>query len=186
LKQAELSRDEIRRGEMSVGDLVLAGLLVALGLVLHGVFPGIVGGMKPDFSLIMLFIAIMVIPDRKVAVVTGLATAIITAMTTTFPMGQIPNIVDKFVTTALVLGMTAVLPRKVLVPAVGAVGTLVSGTVFLGTAAIIADLPTSFISLFATVVLPAAGINTAALLVLYPLAAKLYSMQAVRGLRTAR
>ncbi|MGI6640234.1 MAG: tryptophan transporter [Limnochordia bacterium] len=167
----------MRRAEMRVGDLVLAGLLVGLGLVLHGVFPGVFAGMKPDFSLIMLFIVIMVIPDKRVMVVAGLATAIITALTTSFPNGQIANIVDKIVTTAVVMGLSALLPRQVLVVGVGAIGTLVSGLVFLGTAALLSGLPASFASLVAAVVLPAAGINTIALLVLYPLAAKLYSMQ---------
>jgi hypothetical protein len=168
---------KMRRAEMRVGDLVLAGLLVGLGLVLHGVFPGVFAGMKPDFSLIMLFIVIMVIPDKRVMVVAGLATAIITALTTSFPNGQIANIVDKIVTTAVVMGLSALLPRQVLVVGVGAIGTLVSGLVFLGTAALLSGLPASFASLVAAVVLPAAGINTIALLVLYPLAAKLYSMQ---------
>ena len=156
---------------------MLAGLLVGLGLVLHGDFPGVFAGMKPDFSLIMLFIVIMVIPDKRVMVVAGLATAIITALTTSFPNGQIANIVDKIVTTAVVMGLSALLPRQVLVVGVGAIGTLVSGLVFLGTAALLSGLPASFASLVAAVVLPAAGINTIALLVLYPLAAKLYSMQ---------
>ena len=190
MKQAELRRVETRRDEMNVGDLALAGLLVALGLVLHGIFPGIVAGMKPDFSLIMLFIAILVIPDKKVAAVTGLATAVITAMTTSFPGGHIANIVDKIITTAVVIAMAAfwpeVLPKRVLIPTVGVLGTLVSGVVFLRTAALLADLPAAFTQLFVSVVLPAAAINTAALLLLYPLAAKLYSMQTFRSMRTAK
>ncbi|NLM55643.1 MAG: tryptophan transporter [Firmicutes bacterium] len=162
---------------MRVGDLVLAGLLVGLGLILHGVFPGVFAGMKPDFSLIMLFIILMIIPDRRIALVAGLATAVITALTTSFPNGQIANIVDKIVTTVVVMGLTALLPKQILVVGVGAIGTLVSGVVFLGTAAWLSGLPASFASLMAAVVLPAAGINTIALLVLYPLAAKLYAMQ---------
>ncbi len=162
---------------MRVGDLVLAGLLLGLGLILHGVFPGVFAGMKPDFSLIMLFIVILIIPDRRVVMVAGLATAIITAMTTSFPNGQIPNIVDKIVTTAVVMGLAAFLPRQIMVVGVGAIGTLVSGLVFLGTAAWLSGLPATFASLVAAVVLPATGINTVALLVLYPLAAKLYAMQ---------
>ncbi|MDI9459074.1 MAG: tryptophan transporter [Limnochordia bacterium] len=167
---------------MRVGDLVLAGLMVGLGLVLHGVFPGIFAGMKPDFSLIMLFIVIMVIPDNRVKVATGLATAVITALTTSFPNGQIANIVDKIVTTAVVMGLTGILPKQLLIPAVGVIGTLVSGTVFLGTAAMVSGLPAAFLSLMAAVVLPATAINTIGLLVLYPLAAKLYSMQSAHAL----
>ena len=107
----------------------------------------------------------------------GLATAVITALTTSFPNGQIANIVDKIVTTVVVMGLTALLPKQILVVGVGAIGTLVSGVVFLGTAAWLSGLPASFASLMAAVALPAAGINTIALLVLYPLAAKLYAMQ---------
>lgn len=176
----------MRREEMRVGDLVLAGLLVGLGLVLHGVFPGVLAGMKPDFSLVMLFVVILLVEDRKVVAITGVATAIITALTTTFPMGQIPNIVDKLITTAVVVGMASILPKNVLAASVGAVGTLVSGSVFLGTAALLTGLPTSFASLMAVVVLPAAGVNTVALLILYPLAAKLYRMQMINGLQSVR
>jgi hypothetical protein len=177
----ELRRvEKTRRAEIRVSDLVLAGLMVGLGLVLHGVFPGIFAGMKPDFSLIMLFIVIMVIPDNRVRVAAGLATAVITAMTTSFPNGQIANIVDKIITTAAVMGLTAVLPKQIKVVLVGVIGTLISGTVFLGTAALVGGLPATFISLMMAVVLPATGINTVALFVLYPLAAKLYSMQVVQ------
>ena len=172
--------EETRRAEIRVSDLVLAGLMVGLGLVLHGIFPGIFAGMKPDFSLIMLFIVIMVIPDNRVKVAAGLATAVITALTTSFPNGQIANIVDKIITTAAVMGLTAVLPRQIKVVVVGVIGTLISGTVFLGPA-LVGGLPATFISLMMAVVLPATGINTVALLVLYPLAAKLYSMQAVQA-----
>lgn len=78
----------------------------------------------------MLFIVILMIPDNRVKVVAGLATAVITAMTTSFPNGQIANIVDKIVTTAVVMGLTTLLPRRILVLGVGILGTLVSGTVF--------------------------------------------------------
>lgn len=172
-----MRRVETSKAEIRVADLVLAGLMVAVGFVLHGVFPAILAGMKPDFSLIMLFVVIMVIPDTRVKLVAGLATAIITAMTTTFPGGQIANIVDKIITTGVVIGLTALLPRQIVVPGVGVLGTLVSGTVFLGTAALVSGLPATFISLMVAVVLPATAINTIGLLVLYPLAAKLYSMQ---------
>ncbi len=172
--------EETRRAEIRVSDLVLAGLMVGLGLVLHGIFPGIFAGMKPDFSLIMLFIVIMVIPDNRVKVAAGLATAVITALTTSFPNGQIANIVDKIITTAAVMGLTAVLPRQIKVVVVGVIGTLISGTVFLGTAALVSGLPATFISLMMAVVLPATGINTLALLALDPLAVKLYSLQSAQ------
>ncbi len=167
----------MRRAKMRMYDLVLAALLVGIGLILHGVFPGILAGMKPDFSLVMLFIVLLLVPDKRVGFITGIATGIITALTTTFPMGQIPNIVDKLVTTLVVMALVTVIPRKLVLPCTGILGTLVSGVTFLTTAAIIAELGASFTSLMGVVVLPATVINTVALLLLYPIASKLYSMQ---------
>ncbi len=167
----------MRREEMRVRDLVLAALLMGMGLVLHAIFPGIFAGMKPDFSLVMLFIVLLLIPDRRIAIIAGVVTGVLTALTTTFPMGQIPNIVDKAVTTVVVLGIVAVVPKKFRVPLVGVVGTLVSGAVFLTTALVLTGLPAPFVALFVAVVLPAMVVNTIGLLVFYPILAKLYSMQ---------
>lgn len=167
----------MRREEFRVSDLVLAALLLGIGFVLHGVFPGIFAGMKPDFSLMMLFAIVMLVPNRRIALLAGVATGIITALTTTFPAGQVPNLVDKLVTTVAVMGLAQVLPSKVRIPVVGVVGTLISGVVFLTTAAVLTGLPAPFTALMVSVVVPAAVINTVALLVLYPVVAKLYALQ---------
>lgn len=170
----------MRRDELRVRDLVLAALLMGMGVVLHAFFPGIFAGMKPDFSLVMLFVVMLVIPDRKIAIISGVITGVLTALTTTFPLGQIPNIVDKIVTTATVLALLAIVPDKIKVPVVGVMGTLVSGTVFLTSALLLAGLPAPFTALFVAVVLPATVVNTIGLTVLYPIVAKLYSMQEQR------
>lgn len=169
----------MRREKMRMFDLVLAALLVSIGAILHAVFPGILGGMRPDFSLVMLFVVLLIVPDKRIGFITGVTTGIVTAMTTTFPMGQIPNIVDKLVTTFVVMALVKALPRIALVPVTGIVGTLVSGITFLTTAAVIAGLPSSFTALLTAVVLPATILNTAALIILYPVMSKLYSMQRV-------
>ncbi|NLJ79799.1 MAG: tryptophan transporter [Firmicutes bacterium] len=166
---------------MSIRDLVLAGLLMGMGLVLHAVFPGILGGMKPDFSLLMLFVVMMVIPDRRIAIIAGVVTGVLTALTTTFPLGQIPNIVDKGVTTAAVLGMLAVTPKNLKVPVIGVLGTIVSGTAFLTTALVLTGLPAPFTALFIAVVLPATVGNTLGLAVFYPIVAKLYDLQSQKA-----
>lgn len=173
-----MRRTELRRDELNVEDLVLSGLLLALGMLLHAIFPGVFAGMKPDFSLIMLFIILMLVPDKRIKLASGLATAVLTALTTTFPSGEIANLVDKIVTTLAVMGLLVVLPKPVRLFGVGILGTLVSGFVFLGTAAWVSGLPASFTSLVLAVVLPATAINTLGLVVLYPLAAKLYSLRA--------
>ncbi|HOJ46812.1 MAG TPA: tryptophan transporter, partial [Bacillota bacterium] len=87
-------------------DLALAGLMIAAGVVLHS-FPPIIGGMKPDFSLIMLILYALLRRDKKVTLAAGLATGVITAITTGFPGGQIPNVIDKTLTTLMLLGITA-------------------------------------------------------------------------------
>ncbi|MGB4287308.1 MAG: tryptophan transporter, partial [Tepidanaerobacteraceae bacterium] len=45
---------------MKLKDMILTSLLIAIGLVLHYVVPPIVGGMKPDFLLAMLFVALYI------------------------------------------------------------------------------------------------------------------------------
>ena len=53
------------------------------------------------------------------------------------------------------------LNNNIKVPITAAVGTIISGTVFLGTALlVIGSLPVAFPVLFITIVLPAAAINT--------------------------
>jgi hypothetical protein len=51
-----------------------------------------------------------------------------------------------------------------------AVGTFVSGSVFLGSAHYIVGLPSSFTALFAAGVLPAIALNTIIMVILYPVA----------------
>ncbi len=156
-------------------DLALAGLMIAAGVVLHS-FPPLIGGMKPDFSLIMLILYALLRRDKKVTLAAGLATGVITAITTGFPGGQIPNVIDKTLTTLMLLGITALPESYVNALITSAVGTLFSGLVFLGSAYFIAGLPVPFATLFTSVVLPAAGINTVAVAVLYPVALKITSM----------
>lgn len=59
------------------------------------------------------------------------------------------------------------------------IGTIVSGTIFLGSALLIAGLPAPFITLFYTVVIPTAFINTIAMLMIYPVAHRIYKPKMV-------
>ncbi len=149
---------------MRVKDLVQASLLVAIGFILHAVCPPLVLGMKPDFSLAMMFIILMVKRDVKLGFLVALATGIFTALTTGFPGGQVANIVDKLITFAiisvLIPPIMKIVNKKISAGIITAVGTIISGTIFLGTAALIVGLPGPFSVLFYSVVLPAAVINT--------------------------
>lgn len=51
------------------------------------------------FLLAMMFIALIIAKDYKTTLVIGILSGILTAATTTFPAGQIPNLVDKIITT---------------------------------------------------------------------------------------
>ncbi|QTL98005.1 tryptophan transporter [Iocasia frigidifontis] len=154
-----------------IRDLAEAALLVSIGFILHAFFPAIVMGMKPDFSLAMMFIVLIVKRDLKLGFLVALATGIFTALTTTFPGGQYANIIDKLVTFAAVSAIIRLLAdsldNRIGVGIVTAVGTVISGAVFLGSAALITGLPGPFSILFYTVVLPAAVINAVTSVVLY-------------------
>ena len=159
---------------MNTKNLVALALLVGMGAVLHAVVPGIVFGMKPDMMLTMMFLGIILFPDRKSVLLLALVTGIISGFTTTFPGGLFPNIIDKAVTAFVFFGLYLALNKFrsdiVSVGVLTAVGTLISGVVFLGSAYVIVGLPGPFAALFAGVVLPATLVNTIAMVVLYPIA----------------
>ena len=82
--------------------LALNAVLLGIGLVLHQIEPAIFG-VKPDMTLIMLFTIMILNKDSyKSCLVCGIITGIFSAMTTSFPGGQIPNLIDKFVTVNLI------------------------------------------------------------------------------------
>lgn len=159
---------------MNTKNLVALSLLVGIGAVLHTIIPGFFLGMKPDMMLTMMFLGIILFPDKKSVLLLGLVTGIISGLTTTFPGGLIPNIIDKAVTAFVIFGLFLTLGKfKYSLVGIGVltvIGTIVSGIVFLGSAYYIVGLPGSFVALFAAVVLPAAAFNTVTMIILYPIA----------------
>jgi len=148
---------------MKLKNTVLTSLLMAIGLVLHQITPPIIGGMRPDFLLAMMFIAIFIDKSSKNAFLAGALAGIFAALTTTFPGGQIANLCDKIITAFVVLALVKAMENlnsKISVIVVSIVGTLVSGVLFLGIAfMIVGNLPIGFSTLLFTVVLPATVIN---------------------------
>ena len=146
--------------------LVTNSLLLAVGFLLHYVTPAIGLPMQIDFSLITLILIINLNRNSfSTCIAGGIATGIFSGITTKFPLGFIPNIIDK-ITTAIVvyllirlLDKTA-LSSKIKAIAVNAVGTLISGVVFLASALLFTGLPAPFSLLFVTVVVPAIVLNT--------------------------
>ncbi|MFC0475053.1 tryptophan transporter [Robertmurraya beringensis] len=159
---------------MNTKNLVALSLLVGMGAVLHAVVPPILFGMKPDMMLTMMFLGIMLFPEKKNVLLVSLVTGIISGLTTSFPGGLFPNIIDKPITAFVFFGLFLALKKfrnnMVSVGVLTAVGTVVSGLVFLSAASVIAGLPGPFAALFAGVVLPATVVNTIAMIVLYPIA----------------
>ncbi|QHE60902.1 tryptophan transporter [Rossellomorea vietnamensis] len=158
---------------MNTKTLVSLSLLVGIGAVLHTVIPGIFLGMKPDMMLTMMFLGIILFPAKKNVLLLGLLTGVISGLTTQFPGGFLPNLIDKPVTAFFFYGLflaTKKITRSLLGASVlTAIGTLVSGSVFLLSAYVIVGLPGAFFALFAAVVLPATLVNAGAMFVVYPI-----------------
>ena len=146
--------------------LVSNSLLLAVGFLLHYVTPAIGLPMQIDFSLITLVLIINLNKNSfSTCIAGGIATGIFSGITTKFPMGMIPNIIDKLVTTIAVYLLIKLLDKTALhnnikTIVVNAIGTLVSGTVFLCSALLLVGLPAQFGLLFVTVVIPAIALNT--------------------------
>ena len=146
--------------------LVINALLLAVGFILHAVTPVLGLPMQPDFSLIALILIVVLNKNNfGSCVVAGIATGIFSGVTSKFPMGLIPNIIDKIITTIVVYLLIRLLDKTVLsskVKAVvtNAIGTLISGVVFLVSALLLVGLPAPFGVLITTVVIPAIIINT--------------------------
>lgn len=145
--------------KMRTKEYILTALMLAMGLILHGIMPPIVGGMKPDLLLIFLVLAIMLTPDVKNTIVAGVGAGLLSAFTTSFPGGQLPNIIDKIITAFAILFLIKLLSfiksdiaKSVIIMGVA---TLVSGVAFLTSALLIVGLSAPFAVLFTTVVLPA-------------------------------
>ncbi|WFF73151.1 tryptophan transporter [Proteiniclasticum sp. QWL-01] len=149
---------------MNTKKLVTAALLLAMGYLLHMMMPGLpLGNMKPDPFLAMMFLALMQMEDLKSACLIGLAAGLLTALTTTFPFGQIPNLVDKMITAPMVYLLLQQVrhlrpvSRLVLITPIG---TLISGSIFLFNAQVFFQLPAPFSVLLIGVVVPAMISNT--------------------------
>lgn len=159
---------------MNTRVLIILSLFVGIGAVLHAVFPPILFGMRPDMSLAMMFLGIVLFPHIRYVIVLAVATGFVSALTTTFPLGQIPNIIEKPITALLFFGMFLLIKDRVKhsigAPVLTAIGTLVSGALFLSIALFIigANVGVGFIALFTANVLPAIVVNTIIMVVLYP------------------
>lgn len=160
--------------------MTINALLLGLGLILHEITPVLALPMEVDFALIMLFTIIIINNNLKFSLISGGLMGIFTAMTTKFPGGQLPNIIDKLLTALIVFILLALLRKSyflrglseerknnLLMAIILPLGTIISGSIFLSFAKIIVGLPTGFLILFFSVILPSALLNTICGLFLY-------------------
>ncbi|WHY78904.1 tryptophan transporter [Neobacillus sp. WH10] len=158
---------------MNTKNLVVLALLAGIGVVLHTVMPAFLT-IKPDMMLAMMFLGIILIPEIKSVMLLAIVTGVLSGITTSFPGGTIPNIIDKPVTALIFFGLFLALKRYrnsiISVGVLTGVGTLVSGTIFLGSAYLLVGLPGPFAAIFAAGVLPAVVLNTVVMVILYPVA----------------
>lgn len=156
---------------MNLRKNILTALLIAIGFVLHQAIPGTIGSMKFDLMLSVIFVALLINKDAKSTILVALLGGIISAATTTFPGGQIPNLIDKIVTCTFVYILIVITNRikfkQITVGVISFLGTLVSGTVFLYSAMLIAGLPAPFAALFFGIVLPTSITNIFVTLLVY-------------------
>lgn len=156
---------------MNVKRMILNSILIAIGALLHQITPALGLPMQPDFAIAMLFIIILINKDYKTTLIASIIMGLITAMTTKFPGGQLPNIIDKLITAHVIYFMYKVMGNKISdnikILSALSFGTIVSGLSFLVSASIIVGLPGNFITLVTLVVLPATLMNILLGTVLY-------------------
>ena len=151
---------------MKTKQLVINSLLLSVGFLLHYVTPAIGLPMQIDFSLITMILVINLNKNSLGScIASGIATGMFSGITSKFPLGLVPNIIDKIVTTVAMYFLIKLLDKtslqsRIKTVVVYAMGTLISGITFLTSALILVGLPTSFGLLFVTVVIPAVVINT--------------------------
>ncbi len=148
---------------MKLRKYIFTTLLLSIGLIMHQITPGFLGGMKFDFLLIFMFLSLFINRERDNFIITALLAGLLSALTTTFPGGQLPNMIDKAVTCMVLFILLKSLGKfeinSFIVGLTAAVGTFVSGMTFLSVASFISGLPVPMKALVVGVVLPATLLN---------------------------
>lgn len=162
---------------MNTKKMTTNAILIAVGALLHLITPLIGVPMQPDLSLAMLFIIMVFNKDYKTTLICGIIVGLFAALTTKTPMGQVPNVVDKFLTSNIMFLVLIPLRNNVsklkqvsiLLP----IGTLISGTIFITVLMMFGGIPFEQLGLlFVTVVVPTALLNVIIGIVLFKIVEK--------------
>lgn len=164
-----------KKAGLSISDVILVGVLLAVGAVLKFFVGSIVtvGGMKPNFIIAMYCLAILLIRPKLIeAIIIGIIAG---AICQVLPGTPYINLISEPIG-ALVMALIAYLPLQIkqfsLKPIIGTfISTLASGFTFMGTLYLAlfmgADVNTKPFLAFLVVVLGTALINTVIVQVLY-------------------
>lgn len=148
---------------MNTKSLVHGAIFIALGFIFHYIIPGFFFGMKPDFLLFFMVTYILIYPNIKNALAIGVAMGIMSAISTSFPGGQVANMIDKPITALFTLYVYRYLLNggAVKKAVLYFLATVVSGSLFLGVAMLLVGLPggAPFSAMFLTIVLPTAALS---------------------------
>lgn len=156
---------------MNTKKMVLNSILIAIGIILHVIGPAFGLPAQPDFALAMLFIIILINKDYKTTLFSGIIIGIFTALTTKSPGGQLPNIIDKLITCNVMYLIMIPLRKKLSDNLQGIIlfilGTLLSGTIYLTSLALISGVKEGIVAAIFAVVIPTAIINAIIGMIIY-------------------
>lgn len=132
---------------MKTRNMTQSAILLAIGTILH-LIPGFVNGVKPDFMLVCVFIAIMLDSRPSTVISVGVAGGILAGLTTSMPGGFVPNVIDKIISSIFVYLLTKLFTKNesnlkdtINKAIIFFTGTFVSGFVFLAVMILTVGLP---------------------------------------------
>ena len=148
---------------MDTKKMVLNAILIAIGVILHAISPSFGLPAQPDFALAMLFIIMLINRDYKTTIFAGIIIGIFTALTTKSPGGQLPCNVMYL----LMLPLREKVSNNIQGIILFVFGTLLSGTVFLTSLALISGVEGAILTTIFAVVVPTAVVNVIAGMIIY-------------------
>lgn len=149
---------------MNTKSMVTNAILIAIGAILHQLTPLLGLPMQPDLSLAILFIIIIYNKDYKTALICGIIVGVFAALTTKTPGGQLPNIIDKFLTSnimyLILIPLRGRVSKLIQISILLPIGTLLSGTLFITVYMMLGGIPIDKVgALFTGIVLPTVVLN---------------------------
>ncbi|MCK4258514.1 MAG: hypothetical protein KAX49_06020 [Halanaerobiales bacterium] len=158
---------------MRVKDILDTTLLLLIGVIYYTIFQPIfpVSGLKPDFTLAVLFVIILMKDDFRIITFSILFLSIFASLFTTFS-GSWINVIEKVISCGLLYHLVHYLRKyisnqEIMICIISLVGTVLSGCIFCALAEAFVGLPVPFSIFLRKVILPSAFMNLGIAYVLY-------------------